>query len=272
MPQDVTTPTILMSSADFFEVTYEINEWMDADIPVDLPLAQLQWNELKRVIQEDAGACVEVVAGKQGLPDMIFTANAAVILGKRALLAHYRYVERQGEQPLMADWFNAHGYDVVEPPHQRFFEGAGDALRFGNFYIAGFHSRTEIETHNWLAVQSGLPVLSIKLENPKFYHIDVTLCPTDRGDLIVYPQAFRREDWDLICSIVPEEKRIIVSEEEANDFACNAVSVGEHLIMGSPAPKLTEALKHRGYTVHNVDMSEIKKAGGSAKCCTLRLN
>jgi len=264
--------TILMSNTDHFEVTYEINEWMDASVPVDIELAKKQWNELTRVLREDVGATVVTSPAKQGLPDMIFTANAAVILGKKALLAHYRYAERQGEEAIMTEWFEENGYEVIVPPHQRFFEGAGDALRFGDFYIAGYHSRTEIETHNWLAVESGLPVLSIKLENPKFYHIDVTLCPTDKGDLIVFPQAYRKEDWNMICSIVPEDKRIVVPSEEAHDFACNAVSVGDHIVVGSPAPVLTKKLQDRGYTVHNVDMSEIKKAGGSTKCCTLRLN
>jgi N-dimethylarginine dimethylaminohydrolase len=264
--------TILMSSPDYFEVTYAINEWMDTTVPVDIPLAQRQWQELKRVIEQEAGATVQVVSGQRGLPDMIFTANAAVMLGHKALLAHYRYAERQGEEAPMAEWFEHNGYQVITPPNQRFFEGAGDALRFGRFYLAGYHSRTEIETHNWLSVLSGMPVLSLKLENPKFYHIDVTLCPTDRGDLIIFPQAFRREEYELICRIVPEDKRIIVSEEEANDFACNAVSIHEHLILGSPAPQLTQDLQARGYQVHHVDMSEIKKAGGSVKCCTLRLS
>lgn len=263
--------TILMSGADFFNVSYEINDWMDADVQVDAALARQQWQALKRVLEEEVGATVLTSPAQEGLPDMVFTANAAVVVGQKALLAHYRYPERQGEEAVMRDWFEDNGFEVLAPPHQRFFEGAGDALRHGSFYLAGYHSRTEIETHNWLTVESGVPVLSLKLENPKFYHVDVTLCPTDLGDLIVYPKAYRREDWDLICSVVPESKRIIVPTEEAYDFACNVVSVGSHIVMGSPAPVLTAKLQARGYSVHHVEMSEFKKAGGSVKCCTLRL-
>lgn len=262
----------LMSPPDYFEVNYEINEWMDTTVPVDALRAQAEWQQLRETLEGPLGATVQIVPAQPGLPDMIFTANAGVVLGQRVLLAHFRYHQRQGEEAHLQQWFEENGFEVLKPPHQRCFEGAGDALAFGETYLAGYHSRTEIKTHNWLAALSRKPVISFRLENPKFYHVDVALCPTEQGDLMVYPKAFSREDWDMLCLVVPPEKRIIVSADEAYDFACNAISVGRHVVLGSPAPLLTQKLEERGYSVHHVPLQEIKKAGGSVKCCTLRLD
>ena len=54
-------------------------------------------------------------------------------------------------------------------------------------------------------------------------------------------------------------------------FGCNAASDGRNVFIPSGADALTAKLAERGYQTHALDLSELRKAGGSVKCCTLEL-
>lgn len=280
----MTTPSILLSPPDFFEVTYAINPWMTPGDHVDVELAKTQWQNLKTAI-EATGAEVKVAPPAKGLPDMVFTANAGIVntlpSGKKVVvLASYKFEERQPEEPLMAAWFEANGYTVYKMPRTSTFEGMGDALAWtapdGKVHVfSGYPIRTSESAHAFIAEHTGLTVHSIELVDPRYYHVDVCMCPTDLGDLIVYPPAFSDQGWAKIQSVVPADKLLVVNDTDANLFACNAVSVGKHIILnGSDKAKPVDIigrLEAKGYTVTCVDMSEFLKSGGSCKCLTLRL-
>jgi N-dimethylarginine dimethylaminohydrolase len=264
-------PQILMCPPTFFKVEYAINPWMTPDGTVDLDLAKQQWQNLKQAI-ENAGAEVLTCPPVDGLPDMVFTANAGVVHNKNVVLAQYKHPERQPEAGYMNTWFQENGYNVQALPEGVFFEGMGDALIWDGIIFSGYRMRTHINAHNWITSHLRLPVLSIELIDPKFYHVDVCMCPTDLGDFIYYPGAFDAYGLAVIEAQIPENKRILISGADANQFACNAVSVGKHIIFHSGASAhLIHQLETRGYVVHTVDMSEFLKSGGSCKCLTLRL-
>lgn len=269
------TPQILMCPPTYFTVDYSINPWMTQDAAVDKALAHEQWNNLKTAIQK-AGADVLEVDPVDGLPDMVFTANAGAVFNRNVVLARYRYPERQGEEPYMDAWFKANGFTVHHVPDDLYFEGMGDALVWrdeaGNGLVfAGYRMRTNIVTHAYLQKALGLPVISMELAKPKFYHIDVCMCPTDRGDLIYYPGAFDSYGNRVIETYVPEERRITIDEDEAELFAGNSVSINNTIIFNEGSKKLRRKLEDRGYTVVEVNMSEFLKSGGSCKCLTLRV-
>ena len=75
---------VLMSPPDYFKVEYAINPWMKAGTRIDLDLAKSQWNNLKRSI-ELAGAEVKTVNPNENHPDLVFTANSAIINNKQVL-------------------------------------------------------------------------------------------------------------------------------------------------------------------------------------------
>lgn len=267
-----TPPQVLMCAPDYFEVTYAINPWMTHGESVDLGKARDQWQALRQAIQ-DAGAEVLLAQPVPGLPDMVFTANAAQVNSRtrRAVIASYRHPERQPEEDHMEAWFKAQGYETLRLPREVKFEGSGDALMLNGHLFSGYRQRTSITAHAFLSSFLNLPVLSLELTDPRFYHVDVCMCPTDKGDLLLYPPAFDEYALKVIEAEVPAERRITVDDEEAFAFACNAVSVGDTLILNQGAPQLTRQLQERGYRVVAVDMSEFIKSGGSCKCLTLRL-
>ncbi|MBX3169554.1 MAG: hypothetical protein KF760_19285 [Candidatus Eremiobacteraeota bacterium] len=260
-----------MSSPDYFEVFYAINPWMKGDAPVDRGLAMEQWQNLKTALKRRAGAQVSLVKPVPGLPDLVFTANAAFVHGDRAILAHFKNAERRPEEPHFRASLEALGYTVIEPPVP--FEGAGDALIYeGRLVLAGYRQRTEVSAHQLISRTFDLPVLSLELHSEHFYHVDTCLCPLEGGHLLYYPGAFDEYGLKVIEANVPEEKRLTVTGQEARNFACNAVQVGRCVFLNQPSARLSEALKRRGFEVVGLDLSEFLKAGGSAKCLTLRLN
>jgi len=264
--------TILMCPPDYFEVEYVINPWMDGNAGhLNRALAREQWEALREQIA--AVADVVLLPPKQGLPDLVFTANAGCVYGKRAVPSHFMPHERRPEEPHLKAWFRDYGFDVCELPETLAFEGAGDALidRGGPWLWTGYGFRTEIEAHDYLRRWFDLEVVSIRLVDPRFYHIDTCLCPLEGGYLLYHPPAFDPPSRAEIERRVPKARRIPVSAEDAGHFACNAVNVGDHVFVNCAANGFAVGLEALGFRVVEVGLSEFLKAGGSAKCLTLRL-
>jgi len=263
-------PQILMSPPDTFTVSYAINPWMKEGA-VNWDLAQRQWESLYKAITEQAGAEVKLMPAVEGLPDLVFTANAAFVYQDTAIIAHYKHVERQGEEPHCQTWFKENGYRVVTLPQGIYFEGAGDALIWNGRVFAGYKTRTDILSHQVITQETSLPVLSMELIDPRFYHIDVCICPLDRDYFIYYPGAFDEYGLRVIEANIPQNRLIPVTAEEAGLFACNAVNINDTVIFNKGSDRLAKVLSDRRFKVIQLDMSEFLKSGGSTKCLTLRV-
>jgi len=262
----------LMCRPEHFDVQYVINPWMEGNVHKSSPeTAAEQWQKLCRLLKEQAK--VEQVPPQPGLPDMVFTANAGLVVGDQVVLSRFLHRERQGEEPHFKKWFAEHGFTVHELPDDLPFEGAGDALlhRDGRTLWAGYGFRSELDSHPYLAKMLDIEVLSLRLMDKRFYHLDTCFCPLERGYLLYYPAAFDAQSNRLIEQRVPEAKRIAVSEPDAVNFACNAVNVGRQIVLNQASAELNARLQAAGFTVIETPLAEFMKAGGGAKCLTLRL-
>jgi N-dimethylarginine dimethylaminohydrolase len=263
---------ILMCPPDYFAVDYVINPWMAGhESSLDLGLAKKQWEELRDVISEQAD--VVVMDPQPDLPDLVFTANAGVVYGDKAIASHFMPEERRPEEPHFKKWFRDNGFDLLDLDEKIGFEGAGDCLldRGGNWLWTGFGFRTEIEAHEEIKNFFDVDLVSIKLTDSRFYHIDTCFCPLMGGYLMYHPPAFDFNSRIAIESRVPAEKRIIVDTQDAGNFACNAVNVGDTVIVNQASDHLKASLNDKGFNVREVSLSEFLKAGGSAKCLTLKV-
>ncbi|MGD1861917.1 MAG: TIGR00300 family protein [Leptolyngbyaceae cyanobacterium] len=263
---------ILMCAPHHYDVDYVINPWMEGNVHrSSRDRAQDQWTQLHQVLKDHA--TVELVESQPGWPDMVFTANAGLVLGDTVVLSRFFHPERQGEEPHFEKWFADHGYTVKILPKSLPFEGAGDALldRAGEWLWAGYGFRTELDSHPLIAEWLDLEVLSLRLSDRRFYHLDTCLCPLTDGYLLYYPPAFDTYSNHLIERRVPANKRIPVGEADAVNFACNAINVGHTIILNQASDRLQETLAAKGFTVVETPLTEFLKAGGAAKCLTLRL-
>jgi len=253
-------------------VDYVINPWMAGNEGLlDRQLAARQWNALRDLLSQQAE--IEIMTPKPDLPDLVFTANAGFIHGNRAVPSHFMPHERRPEEPYIKEWFASNGYDVQMLPDDVGFEGAGDCLpdRSGSWLWTGYGFRTEIEAHKYLDEWFDLEVVSIKLTDSRFYHIDTCFCPLHDGYLLYFPEAFDDDSLRAIESRVPTSKRIIVDAGDAGNFSCNAVNVDDCIFVHTMSASLENRLSSLGFRVHQVCLSEFLKAGGSAKCLTLQL-
>ncbi|QCS48916.1 TIGR00300 family protein [Picosynechococcus sp. PCC 11901] len=268
----MTNPTrILMCAPDYYEVDYVINPWMEGNVHKSSQAQAIeQWQALHQIIKEYA--VVDLVPPAQGWPDMVFTANAGLVLGQKAILSRFYHPERQGEEPYFKQWFAENGFQVYELPQDLPFEGAGDALfdRDSGALWAGYGFRSELDSHAYIAQWLDVEVLSLRLIDPRFYHLDTCFCPLSGGYLLYYPPAFDTYSNALIERRIPAEKRIVVPEPDAVNFACNAVNVDDVIIMNKISPELETAIATKGFQVRQTSLTEFLKAGGAAKCLTLK--
>jgi N-dimethylarginine dimethylaminohydrolase len=263
------SPHILMCAPEFYGIEYEINPWMNRERQADHVLAMRQWREFKQAL-ESLGVTVSQLEPVRGLPDLVFTANAALIHGRRAVLSRFRHCQRQGEEPLDEQWLSAHGYDVVRLPEGMYFEGAGDALFCGDTLFAGYLKRSDALAHQRIGSLVGCQVIPLELVDAYYDHLDTCFCPLAPGVAIYYPGAFDDYGRRVVADLVPE--LIEVDVAEARSFACNAVVVGQTVVTNTGCPKMHKALRARGFATVETPLSEFVKAGGSAKCLTLRLD
>ncbi|MBE9046208.1 TIGR00300 family protein [Pleurocapsales cyanobacterium LEGE 10410] len=264
---------ILMCAPDHYDVDYVINPWMEGNIhKSSRDRAVEQWSKLNHVLNDLAK--VDLVQGQPGVPDMVFTANAGLVLGDNAVLSRFFHPERQGEEPYFKKWFEDNGFNVFELPQDLPFEGAGDALldREGRWLWAGYGFRSELDSHPYIAKWLDIEVLSLRLIDNRFYHLDTCFCPLTGGYLLYYPGAFDSYSNHIIEGRVPQEKRIAIAEADAVNFACNSVNVGQSVVMNKATNSLKQRLGDVGFTVIETPLTEFLKAGGAAKCLTLRIN
>lgn len=263
---------LLVCPPDYFGIEYEINPWMRVSNRVDHARAVLQWHELMRVFERDVNVALERLTPVPGLPDLVFTANAGVVVGRTAVVSRFRYAERQREESYFEAWFRAQGYDVMTLDHDVYFEGAGDLLGYTDRWFGGYRQRSDIRAFPILSERFRREILPLELVDSRFYHLDTCFCPLSGGDLLYFPPAFDAYGRTAIADRIPPDRRFAVPEPEALRFACNAVCVGKDVVLPAGCPSTERFLQSQGYRTHAVDLTEFMKSGGSAKCLTLALD
>jgi len=275
---------LLLTDPTHFEVTYAINPWMQpgawaADPVGHLTAARRSFQSFVTTLTV-AGARLEIVPGVAGLPDMVFPANAAVVLDRRALLARFRHSERRGEERHFLERFRNLMQrkfifdEVTQLPPSCFQEGAGDCLwdaARGRFW-AGYGQRSTRQAAAEISAFFGRETTPLELVSPRFYHLDVCFCPLSGGEIFYYPAAFSAESLAAIRDVVPPEDLIEATDEDAARFNVNAVNIGDRLVMAKASSDLVARLAERGYRVSEVDLLPFIMSGGGAYCMSLRLD
>ncbi len=265
----------LMCPPTYFDVVYAINPWMDLSVPVDRDRAVAQWETLKAAY-ESHGHRVDVIDPEPGLPDMVYAANGGTVVGGKALTARFRFPERQPEGAAYEAWFALagaeHGLTSLGQASDD-NEGEGDLLFAGDVLLAGTGFRTTRAAHEEAGRLLGVPVLTLELVDPRFYHLDTALAVLDTAGgaptVAYYPDAFSPASQEALAERYPDA--ILATEADAAVLGLNAVSDGLHVFLTDRATGMHAQLREHGYVPVGIDLSELLKGGGSVKCCTLEL-
>jgi len=261
--------TLLMCPPDYYEVVYEINPWMSVRRKVDPKRANRQWKAYYEVLTKEIGVKVELLPPVQGLPDLVFTANAGLVHKRLFIKGNFRHQERKGEERHYETWFKKKGYILKTLPEPCCFEGEGDALFMGKELYTGYHFRSDVESHDRVSGYLKVPYYALELQDKRFYHLDTCFAPLNEKTALIHLPAF--EPYAQMVLLENVEDPIKVPEEEALHFACNVVVLDRNVVIPVGCPKTVQALKDREYHVYELDFSEFIKAGGAAKCLVLRI-
>ncbi len=256
----------LMCRPTHFTVSYEINPWMHTAVPTDTDLAVAQWQELYDTYVR-LGHRIDLIDPAEGLPDMVYAANGALVSDGVVYTAKFTYPQRMPEGPLYAAWFAERGYRVHEATETN--EGEGDILTVGDLVLAGTGFRTSTAAHAELQEAIGKPVIGLRLVDPRFYHLDTALMVLSDTEIAYYPPAFSEGSRRVLERLFPDA--VIATEADAVVLGLNGVSDGRHVIHNPRATDLAAALTERGFEPIGIDTSELLKGGGGAKCCTLEI-
>ncbi|WP_245623208.1 dimethylargininase [Spirillospora albida] len=257
----------LMCRPEHFAVTYSINPWMDPSAGADRDEAVRQWEAL-RSAYAGLGHEVSLIDPIAGLPDMVFAANGALVVGGRVYGARFTHPERHAEGPAYAAWLRANGFgEVLDAEHTN--EGEGDFLTMDEVILAGTGFRTRVAAHQEAQEFLGRPVVTLRLVDPRFYHLDTALFALGGDNVAYYPEAFSPGSRAVLERLFPDA--VVAGERDAAVLGLNAVCDGRHVVINAEATDLIATLAGHGYEPVPVDMSELRKAGGGPKCCTLEL-
>ena len=259
------TRRYLMCRPTYFAVDYAINPWMDPSTPVNVDLAVRQWTALRETYRA-LGHTVDEIDPIPGLPDMVFAANGATVIDGLVYGAQFRHPERAAEAPAYLDWFARNGFTTHEAKEVN--EGEGDLLLTDRFLLAGTGFRTDHPAHAEAQELFGRPVITLSLVDPHYYHLDTAL--TVLGSTVAYlPQAFSPGSQRVLAQLFPDA--VLATPADAAVLGLNAVSDGHHVVLPVQATGLVQQLRDRGFSPVPVDLSELLKAGGGPKCCTLEV-
>lgn len=256
-----------MTAPTFFAIEYAINPWMDISTSVDTHVALDQWETLRQTYKE-LGHTVEMVEPIAGLPDMVYAANGGLLVNGKAVAARFAYPQRAGESAAYAEWMTRHRYRPDETRHVN--EGQGDLLVVGSIILAGYGFRTDRWAHDEISALLQMPVVSLELVDPRFYHLDTALAVLDDTTIAYYPPAFSDESRATLLELFPDA--IEAAAADAGVLGLNAVSDGRNVVLPAAATGFAEQLREAGFRPIGVDLSELLKGGGSVKCCTLEVH
>jgi N-dimethylarginine dimethylaminohydrolase len=275
LPKRSEPQALLMCSPSQFTVIDVKNAFMKGNInKTNLELATRQWKALRQTF-EKLGHHVDVIRVAAGREDMVFTANS-VLLGKGAsghkfvVAANMVHDSRRKEIPYFERWFAARGYRVLKLEGKTwlspYFEGQGDSLWHPGLQLlwGGWGHRSELRAFEELCKLIDVPILTIKLVHPNFYHLDTALCPLDKQTVMYYPKAFNAAGNDLIQHFF--KNAIAISDADAFNFACNALALGKHVVIQKGSSRTCAQLRQHGFTPVEVETSEFMKSGGSVSC------
>lgn len=253
---------VLLCRPRHFTVDYIINPHMQP-YSVDTDHAMAQWEQLVTTL-ESLKITVEIIEQKSDVPDMVFATDQGIVRDGSVLLANFRYPQRQKERQYYREWFREHDFRLRALSNIFPFEG-GDTLFFGDMLFVGTGFRASVASCEELAAKLAIDVMPLRLIDPYFYHLDMAFLPVNHETAFYYPPAFSKNSRHLLKRLVPNLYEM--SKEAVEAYGANSFVSGKDIVIAAGTPKeFRQQLQAMDLVVHEVDISEFKKAGGGIHC------
>lgn len=274
---------VLLCPPDFYNIQTAENVYMKNHIgKVDKKKSHRQWESLfshylqlkyRKIIDD-----VLVIPAADELQDMVFCANQTFPWvtsekEKIVLMSNMKSASRQKEVPYFENFFTTSGYKAVYLKSKKCWEGMGDTIPhpFKMLLYGGYGHRSEPITFDEISKMLNLPILTLRLVNEKYYHLDTCFLPLDENTVFICKEAF---DEEGIKTITHNFSNVIfIPDNEAEKyFSLNAHCINDkktnsRIAVIQEGCKLTiKHLEKYGYEILETDTSEFMKSGGSVFC------
>lgn len=230
--------------------------------PIDPALAAAQHAAYEQALR-DAGYDVIRLPYLADDPDAVFVEDTAILLGERAVITRPGTPSRRDEINSTADglapYFTVHRVEAGN------LDG-GDVLKVGKTLYVGQSNRTDAEgTEALAAIVSSLGYIVVPVQLGRCLHLKTAITfagPDEHGT----PTLLANPEW-VDTSLFGTMQVLTVAADEP--YAANVVRAGDRLIMAAGSPATAAKLRERGFTVVELDLSELQKAEAGGTCMSL---
>ena len=222
---------------------------------VDVGLARAQHAEYRQALAA-ADVRVMVLPPDERYPDSCFMQDPALVIDGIAVIARPGAASRQGEEDaLAAALVGRFPLARIAPPGT--LEG-GDVLILPDRVVAGHSGRTNRAGIAQLAVAAPLRVHEVPVAG--YLHL-LTAVTHLRDGLLLAIEGFN------LPPVLADLPVLRVPADEG--YACNALAVGDKVILPAGYSKTAAMLKAHGFDVLPVPTTEFAKADGGVTCLAL---
>ena len=159
-----------MTPPAFFTVEYAINPWMDPSYPVDADLAITSGRPFATPIS--AGPHRRTGRARRRAAGHGLCRQRRPHRRRQGRRRRFAYPQRAGKPCLRRVDGRARLSRRPHPAHQR---RPGRPAGRRSMVLAGFGFRTDRRAHHEIAELIGMPLISLELVDPRFYHLDTAL-------------------------------------------------------------------------------------------------
>ena len=230
--------------------------------PINAERAASQHQAYEQALR-DAGFDIVRLPELADDPDAVFVEDTALLLGEHAIITRPGTASRADETASTAKGLQP--YFTIQHLAAGTLDG-GDVLRVGNTLYVGRSSRTDAAGTTALvdvAGPLGYRVVPVELGRCLHLKTAVTFAGLDgegRPTLLFNP------DW-VDPAMFEGTEPLPVSEGEPH--GANVVRAGNRLIYAAGSPMTAARLRNRGFTVVEIDLSELQKAEAGGSCMSL---
>jgi dimethylargininase len=228
-------------------------------VPVDLDLAERQWEAYVAALQAEGWETIEVPAAPD-CPDSVFVEDTVVMYDDLAVITRPGADERKPEVAGTEQVLRDLGYRIAHIEAPGTLDG-GDVLKHDGTVWVGLGGRTNQAGFDQLRdhlTPLGAHVVGVPVT--KVLHLKSAVTALPDGTVIGYDPAV--DDPTVFPSYlsVPEEP------------GAHVVTLDGHtVLMSASAPRTQEILESHGLRVVTVDISEFEKLEGCVTCLSIRL-
>jgi dimethylargininase len=230
-----------------------------ARTPIDLDLAQRQWQAYVAALHAEGWETIEV-APADDCPDAVFVEDTVVVYADLAVISRPGADERKPETAGTEEALRASGYRIAHIAAPGTLDG-GDVLKHDGTVWCGVGGRTNasgVEQLAALLAPLGARVVGVPVA--KVLHLKSAVTALPDGTVVGYaPLVDDAAVWDAFLPVPEEGGSHVVTLD------------GSGVLMSASAPLTTRLYEERGLRVVTVDISEFERLEGCVTCLSVRL-